>query len=398
VVERALRPLNHAKTFRVRATLQKPPNVSTSRPVKAALLVGVDEPLVVEALVPDGLGPHAVRVRIDASGVCHSDLSIATGYVPMPPPVILGHEGAGTVLEVGASVTRVRVGDRVITSFVPTCGACWYCVNDQPAFCERMIEIALTQHHDRRDGTRVFSMSGLGTFADEMVSHEWSLVPVETDLPAEQLALVGCGVMTGVGSVLNTARVRPGSTVAVIGLGGVGQSVVQAARIAGAVRVIGIDPVAMKRQTAAGLGAGDLVDPADGDVAEQVRALTGGRGADYAFEVVGRPETIVQARDVTRTGGTVVIVGMPRSDATVTLPAYSLFQDEKALLGCNFGSAHVRRDFPRIVAMIERGALDLAPMVTRTIPLEVVNDAFAAMLAGDVIRSVIVPPAPATTS
>ncbi len=359
--------------------------------MRAALLLGVDEPLVVETLTPEPLGPHDVRVRIDASGVCHSDVSIATGLVPMPPPVILGHEGAGTVLEVGDRVTRVRVGDRVISSFAPACGECWYCVHDQPNFCERMLDVAMTRHSRRAEGKLVFSMSGLGTFADEMINHEWSLVAVETDLPAEQLALIGCGVMTGVGAVLNTAQVVPGSTVAVIGLGGVGQSVVQGARVAGAARVIAIDPVAMKRATASKLGASDLVDPADGDVADQVRALTGGRGADYAFEVVGRPETMVQARDVTRRGGTVVIVGMPKFDATVTFPAYSMFYDEKRLLGSNYGSAHVRRDFPRIVSLIEGGSLDVAHMVTKTIALEDVDAAFAAMLAGDVIRSVIVP-------
>jgi S-(hydroxymethyl)glutathione dehydrogenase/alcohol dehydrogenase len=358
--------------------------------VKAALLVAVNEPLVIETLTPEPLGPHDVRVRIDASGVCHSDVSIATGLVPMPPPVILGHEGAGTVLEVGDRVTRVRVGDRVISSFIPACGECWYCVRDQSNFCERLLDVAMARHSHRDNGKKVFSMSGLGTFADEMISHEWSLVAVETDLPAEQLALIGCGVMTGVGAVLNTAQVQPGSTVAVIGLGGVGQSVVQGARVAGAARVLAIDPIAMKRQTAADLGASDLIDPAEGDVAEQVRALTGGRGADYAFEVVGRPETMVQAREITRPGGTVVIVGMPAFDATVTFPAYSMFYDEKRLLGCNFGTAHVRRDFPRLVALIEGGALDVAHMVTATIALEDVNDAFAAMLSGDVIRSVIV--------
>lgn len=371
--------------------------MSTYPVVRAAVLHQVDAPLAVEVLEPGPLGPHDVRVRVDASGVCHSALSIATGYVPMPPPVVLGHEGAGTVLEIGSAVTRVRIGDRVVTSFVPACGACWYCVNDQPQFCERMVELALTTHSCRADGTAVYSMSGLGTFADEMVSHEWSLVAVETDLPAEQLALVGCGVMTGVGAVLNTARVQPGSIVAVVGLGGVGQAVVQGARVAGAGRVIAIDPIAHKRRSASHLGASDLVDPADGDVVAQVRDLTSGRGADYAFEVVGTPETIVQTRDLTRPGGTVVIVGMPRVDATVTLSAYSVFHDEKALLGCNFGSAHVRRDFPRLVAMVERGALDLGHMVSHTIALEAVNDAFAAMLAGDVIRSVIVPPDSSST-
>jgi S-(hydroxymethyl)glutathione dehydrogenase/alcohol dehydrogenase len=369
--------------------------------VRAALLLAVDEPLVIETLTPEPLGPHDVRVQVDASGVCHSDLSIATGLVPMPPPVILGHEGAGTVLEVGDRVTRVRVGDRVISSFVPACGECWYCVHDQSNFCERMLDVAMARHSRRTagepakdgQGKKVFSMSGLGTFSDEMISHEWSLVAVETDLPASQLALIGCGVMTGVGAVLNTAQVQPGSTVAVIGLGGVGQAVVQGARVAGAAKVIAIDPVAMKRTTAAELGASDLVDPADGDVVDQVRALTGGRGADYAFEVVGRPETMVQARDITRLGGTVVIVGMPKFDATVTFPAYSMFFDEKRLLGSNYGSAHVRRDFPKLVSLIEGGALDIAHMVTKTIALEAVNEAFAAMTAGAVIRSVIVPTA-----
>jgi S-(hydroxymethyl)glutathione dehydrogenase/alcohol dehydrogenase len=359
--------------------------------VRAALLLGVNDPLVVETVTPEPLGPHDVRVRVDASGVCHSDLSIATGLVPMPPPVILGHEGAGTVLEVGAAVTRVREGDRVISSFVPACGECWYCIHDQSNFCERMLDVSMARHSRREDGKKVFSMSGLGTFADEMINHEWSLVAVETDLPAEQLALIGCGVMTGVGAALNTAQVQPGSTVAIIGLGGVGQAVVQGARLAGAARVIAIDPVAMKRTTAAELGATDLVDPADGDVAQQVQALTGGRGADYGFEVVGRPETMIQARDVTRRGGTVTIVGMPKFDATVTFPAYSMFFDEKRLLGSNYGSAHVRRDFPRLVRLIEGGFLDIAHMVTRTIALDEINEAFAAMLAGDVIRSVILP-------
>ncbi len=361
--------------------------------MRAALLLAVGEPLAVEELEPEPLGEHDVRVRIDASGVCHSDLSIATGLVPMPVPVILGHEGAGTVLEVGARVTRVREGDRVISSFIPSCGECWYCIRDRSNLCERILDVAMARHSRRTDGSskRVFSMSGLGTFADEMISHEWSLVPVETDVPAPQLALVGCGVMTGVGAVLNTAEVAPGSTVAIIGLGGVGQAVVQGARLAGAVRIIGVDPVALKRRTALDLGATHVVDPADGDVVEQIRDLTDGRGADDVFEVVGRPETIVQARDATRIGGTTVIVGMPAFDATVTLPAYGLFAEEKRLLGSNYGSASVRRDFPRLVSLVEGGALDISHVVTTTIGLDDVNAAFAAMTAGEVIRSVIVP-------
>jgi len=216
------------------------------------------------------------------------------------------------------------------------------------------------------------------------------LVKIETDLPSEQLALIGCGVTTGVGAALNTARIQPGASVAVIGCGGVGQSVIQGARIAGASRIFAIDPVELKRKTAEQQGATDLIDPAQGDPIEQVKAGTGGRGADYAFEVIGLPETILQAYGAARRGGTVIIVGMPRIDATVTFPAISLFSDEKKMLGCMYGSAQVRRDFPRLVGLVETGRLDIGSMVSRRIKLDEVNDAFRAMQAGEVIRSVIV--------
>ena len=213
---------------------------------------------------------------------------------------------------------------------------------------------------------------------------------IETDLPSEQLALIGCGVTTGVGAALMTAKVQPGSTVAVIGCGGVGQSVIQGARIAGASRIFAVDPVEMKRKTAEQLGATDLVDPADGDPIEQVKAATGGRGTDYAFEVIGLPDTILQAYNTARRGGTVVIVGMPRIEDMVTFPAMQLFSDEKKMLGCFYGSAQVRRDFPKLVDLAETGRLDIGSMVSRRIKLDDVNDAFRAMEAGEVIRSVIV--------
>ncbi|HZJ26227.1 MAG TPA: zinc-binding dehydrogenase [Acidimicrobiia bacterium] len=220
--------------------------------------------------------------------------------------------------------------------------------------------------------------------------HDSSLVKVETDLPDEQLALIGCGVTTGVGAALNTARVEPGSTVAVIGCGGVGQAVIEGARIAGAARIIAIDPVELKRKAAEQLGATDLVDPSAGDPIAAVQGLTGGRGADYAFEVIGLPETIQQAWGTARRGGTVIVVGMPRLDSQVTLPGFGLFFEEKKLLGCVYGSAQVRRDFPRFVGLVESGRLDLGSLVSRRIQLEDVNDAFRAMQAGEVIRSVIV--------
>src|SRR5437016_4888284 len=358
--------------------------------MRAAVFVGQEQPLVVEDVTPIALGPRDVTVRIAASGVCHSDVSIIHGYVPLPPPCVLGHEGAGTVEEVGPEVTRVRPGDRVVATFVPNCGRCWFCVHGKPNLCERSFETTMAPRGTRPDGTPFTAFSGLGTFADAMTVGEESVIKVDTDLPDEQLALIGCGVTTGVGAALNTARIEPGSSVAVIGCGGVGQAVIQGARIAGAGRIFAVDPVELKRKTAEQLGATDLVDPAAGDPVGQVKAATGGRGADYAFEVIGLPDTILQAYNTARRGGTVVIVGMPRIEHTVTFPAIQLFAESKKMLGCFYGSAQVRRDFPRFIDLVETGRLDIGSMVSRRIKLDQVNEAFAAMQAGEVIRSVIV--------
>lgn len=357
--------------------------------MRAAIFVGQDQPLEIEDVSPVDPGPRDVIVHVDASGVCHSDLSVMNGGLPLPPPCILGHEGTGTVESVGNEVTRVKPGDRVVASFTPACGACWYCLHDQSNLCEHMGVVATAPRVMRGDGTPMITMTGLGTFADLMTVDESSIVKVETGLPSEQLALIGCGVTTGVGAALNTAQVEPGATVAVIGCGGVGQAVVQGARIAGASRIFAIDPVELKRKSAEQLGATDLIDPADGDPVEQVKAATGGRGADYAFEVIGLPETIVQAYNTARRGGTAVVVGMPRWDSQVTLPGFGLFFEEKKLLGSVYGSAQVRRDFPRFVSLVETGRLDLNAMVSRRIHLDEINDAFRAMQAGEVIRSVI---------
>lgn len=358
--------------------------------MRVAMFVESDQDLVIEEVDAMAPGPNDVVVRIGASGVCHSDLSIINGSLPLPPPCILGHEGTGIVEEVGPSVAGFRPGDRVIASFVPNCGHCFFCVRGQANLCDQTLIVGMTPRATRADGSIAGGFTGLGTFSDVMTVHESSLVKIETDLPDQQLALIGCGVTTGVGAVLNTAAVEPGSTVAVIGCGGVGQAVIQGARIAGAARIIAIDPVELKRKAAEQLGATDLVDPAAGDPVAAVAALTGGRGADYAFEVIGLPETILQAWGTARRGGTVVIVGMPRLDSQVTLPGFGLFFDEKKLLGCVYGSAQVRRDFPRFIGLVESGQLDLSSLVSRRIQLEDVNDAFAAMQAGEVIRSVIV--------
>jgi S-(hydroxymethyl)glutathione dehydrogenase/alcohol dehydrogenase len=358
--------------------------------VRAAVFVEQDKPLSVEEVTPNPPGPRDVVVRVGASGVCHSDLSVINGALPFPPPCILGHEGTGVVEEVGEQVTTLKKGDRVIAAFVPACGTCWFCLHDRTNLCENSFTASIAPRGTRPDGTPLSAFTGLGTFAEAMTLDEAAVVKVETDLPDEQLALIGCGVTTGVGAALNTAKIEPGSSVAVIGCGGVGQAVVQGARIAGAARIFAVDPVELKRKTAEQLGATDLIDPAQGDPVAQVQALTGGRGADYAFEVIGLPDTILQAWNTARRGGTVVVVGAPRMDATVTFPAFPLFYDEKRLLGCIYGSAQVKRDFPRFIALTETGRLDLGSMVSRRIGLDEVNDAFRAMQAGEVIRSVIV--------
>src|SRR5438105_4652677 len=358
--------------------------------MQAAVFVEQDQPLSVEDVTPNPPGPRDVIVRVTASGVCHSDLSVINGTLPFPPPCILGHEGAGVVDSVGDHVTSLKKGDRVVAAFVPACGQCWFCLHDRTNLCEDSFASAMAPRGTRQDGTPVTAMTGLGTFAETMTVDEAALVKVETDLPDEQLALIGCGVTTGVGAALNTAKIEPGSSVAVIGCGGVGQAVIQGARIAGAARIFAVDPVQLKRKTAEQLGATDLIDPAHGDPVEQVKTLTGGRGADYAFEVIGLPATVVQAFLMARRAGTVTIVGMPRMDSSVTLPGWALFYDENRLLGCVYGWADPRRDFPRFIGLVETGRLDLGAMVSRRISLDEVNDAVRAMEAGEVIRSVIV--------
>ena len=358
--------------------------------MKAAIFTEPNQPLTIEDVELSPPGPRDVVVEVKASGVCHSDLTVQTGGVPIPPPCILGHEGTGIITEVGAEVTAVKKGDRVIASFVLACGTCWYCLHDRTNLCEMALGESMVPRAKRADGSMAAGMTGLGTFAEAMVLSERSVVKVGTDLPDEQLALIGCGVTTGVGAALNTAQVQPGSSVAIIGCGGVGQAVLQGAKIAGAARIIAVDPVELKRKTAEQLGATDLVDTNAGDPVEQVKALTSGRGVDYAFEVIGLPETTLQAYNMIRKGGTAVMVGMTRMEAQITLSAFALFYEGKTIVGSKYGSAQVRRDFQRFADLVETGRLDTSSMVSRKIKLDEVNEAFRAMEAGEVIRSVIV--------
>jgi S-(hydroxymethyl)glutathione dehydrogenase/alcohol dehydrogenase len=358
--------------------------------MRAAIWTGVDEALSVEEVTPLPPGSGEAVVRIDASGVCHSDHAVIHGKLPWEPPAILGHEVSGTVIEVGPDVTRVSVGDRVISSGLPACGECFMCVGGQPHLCELTFVISASPRAIRADGSKVTTFASLGGFAEMMTVPEVSLVPVRTDLPAEQIALIGCALTTGVGSVFNTAQVPPGATVTIVGLGGIGLSAVQGARIAGASRIFAVDPIAHKREAARVQGATDLIDPADGDPVEQIRALTAGRGTDHALEAVGRTDALLTAYRCARRGGVVTMVGMPPADSSLTLPGLELFLDAKEIRVSNMGSAQIRRDFPRLVALAENGRLDIASMITRRIDLDAINDAFRAMDAGEEIRTVIV--------
>lgn len=358
--------------------------------MKVAVAYEAAKPLVVEELAQPAVGPRDVLVRLSASGICHTDLNVIAGRSALPLPIVPGHEGCGIVEEVGKDVRRVRVGDRVLASVSPACGACWWCLNALSNHCEKGPSVRTKGRYELRNGKLAPAVCGCGTFAEAMVVDEASVVAVESSLPDEQLALLGCGVTTGVGAVFNTAAVTPGSSVLVIGCGGVGQSVIQAARIAGAVLIIAVDTVAARREASLRLGATHALDPAVADPVEQVRALTHGRGTDYSFEVVGRPELMQQAYEATRMEGTVVLVGMPPLGTRLTLPAMSAVFSGKKLVGSAVGGAQILRDFPRYIRLAESGKLDLGSLVSKRISLAQINHGIELMEAADGVRAVIV--------
>jgi S-(hydroxymethyl)glutathione dehydrogenase/alcohol dehydrogenase len=357
--------------------------------MKAAVAYGAGEKLVLEELDLPPLGRRDVLVRIRASGICHTDLAAIEGTTPTPFPFVPGHEGCGVVESIGADVRRVGVGSRVLASVSPACGSCWWCLNGMSNQCDRGESVRSAPRWKLADGRIATALCGCGTFAEAMVVDEASVVAVDTDLPDEELALLGCGVTTGVGAALNTAGVVPGASVAVIGCGGVGQSVIQGARIAGAATIIGIDPVASRRQASVRVGATHALDPAESDPVEQVRALTRGRGVDYSFEVVGRVELIQQAYDMARRSGTVTLVGMPPMDATWTVSAFGTVFSGKRLVGSVMGGAQILRDFPRFIGLAETGKLDLGSLVSRRLKLDEVNEGIAGLDRAEGVRTVI---------
>lgn len=357
--------------------------------MRAAIMHGVDSAVALETVHPVDPGPRDVIVQLEATGLCHSDISAVRGFLGLQPPAILGHEAAGTVVETGRDVTAVRVGDRVIASLVPVCGACYWCVNGQTHLCADTFAVRGVTRAHLAGGEAVTAMLGLGAFADRMTIDERLAVKVESDLPSEQLALIGCGIATGAGAAMLTARVRPGSTVAVIGCGGVGQAVIQGARICGASQVIAVDPLELKRLVGVSSGATDVVDPSTDDTVARVRELTGGRGVDYAFEVVGSPATVAVAYECARRGGMVTAVGIPAPQARLDLPASDFFRAEKRIVGSYYGSTQVRADFQRYADLIAAARLDAAALITHRYGLDELADAFTDLQSGQSVRGVI---------
>jgi S-(hydroxymethyl)glutathione dehydrogenase/alcohol dehydrogenase len=354
--------------------------------MRAAVLSEAGAPLEVTDLDAAPIAPNDVVVRTGASGLCHSDQSLRRAPAgTLPLPIVMGHEGAGEVVEVGREVRNLRPGDRVIAAWVASCRECYWCTHGQANLCSVFKLGAARPPWRLPDGSEVHAQSGIGTMAELMTTDARSFVKVETDLPDEQLALVGCGVATGAMAAMRAAPVTPGSTVAVVGCGGVGTSAVQGARIAGAVTIIAVDPLASKREAALRLGATDAVDPGDGDPIEAIRDLTGGRGVDVGIDTGGTPTTATLAVEATRKGGTAVCVGGARP----SVDGVSLL-NPKTVKWTLYGDADPARDFPMLVGMAEAGLLDLGSVVSRRIRLDEVMDGFEAMERGEVLRSVIV--------
>ncbi|MCC6849018.1 MAG: Zn-dependent alcohol dehydrogenase [Deltaproteobacteria bacterium] len=361
--------------------------------VKGAVMHNFMEPLKVESLKLKPLREGEIAVKMVASGVCHSDLSVVQAKLPVPPPVVLGHEGAGIVEEVGAGVTDLTPGDHVVLAWVANCGKCHYCANERTHLCEQAIQSAMLGQEAvfEMGGMDVSRMAGVGSFADHTIVRATSAIKVRDDVPLEVACLVGCGVMTGVGAAVNTAKVRPGQTVAVFGCGGVGLNVIQGAALCGAARIIAVDLAASKLKLAQQFGATDVVSAKDHpDVPSAIKELTGGHGVDYAFEVVGTSALIQQAYLSVKRGGGVVCVGVVPMGQNVEIPGAMLSLEEKSLLGCLYGSANVRRDMPLLLDLYMQKRLKIDELVSKKIKLEDVNGAFDAMEKGEVARSVIV--------
>ncbi len=348
----------------------------------------------VETVTLDAPKAGEILVKMKATGICHSDLSVINGTIPTKLPMVLGHEGAGIVEALGAGVTNVKVGDHVTMSFVPQCGDCYHCLRSEPYLCLASVPTGLMLDGTSRvrlGGKELFVMQFLGNMAEYAVVPAMCVVAIDKTIDFKAAALVGCGVTTGVGAALKTAQVKPGSTVAVFGAGGVGLSIIQGARIAGAAQIFAVDLSAEKLALAGELGATDLINAAD-DPVRTIMEMTGGIGVDYGFEAIGIPAVVDQAQKATRRGGTMTVVGVGKVTQKLELNALMFPLTSKTFKGSMYGGAEFRVDFPKYLKLYQNGKLDLDRMVTHTYSIDEAPQAFADLEAGRNARGVIVYP------
>ncbi|ANP54123.1 S-(hydroxymethyl)glutathione dehydrogenase/alcohol dehydrogenase [Streptomyces griseochromogenes] len=357
--------------------------------VRAAVLPAIGAPLEITDIELPDPGPGQVRVRLAAAGVCHSDLSLSNGTMRVPVPAVLGHEGAGTVVAVGEGVTHVSPGDPVVLNWAPSCGTCHACALGEVWLCANAMNGAADVYARTTDGTDLHPGLNVAAFAEETVVSASCVLPLPEGVPLTDAALLGCAVLTGYGAVHHSARVQPGETVAVFGVGGVGLAALQSARIAGASRIIAVDVSPGKEELARAAGATDYVLASDA-TAREIRALTDKQGVDVSVECVGRAVSIRAAWDVTRRGGRTTVVGIGGKDQEVTFNALEIFHWGRTLSGCVYGNTDPARDLPLLAGHVRAGRLDLSALVTERIALEGIPAAFDNMLAGKGGRALVV--------
>ncbi|MEU6668902.1 Zn-dependent alcohol dehydrogenase [Streptomyces sp. NPDC046727] len=357
--------------------------------VRAAVLPAIGAPLEITEIDLPAPGPGQVRVRLAAAGVCHSDLSLTNGTMRVPAPAVLGHEGAGTVVAVGEGVTHVSPGTPVVLNWAPSCGACHACTLDEVWLCANALNGAADVYARTADGTDLHPGLNVAAFAEETVVSASCVLPLPEGVPLVDAALLGCAVLTGYGAIHHAAKVRPGETVAVFGVGGVGLATLQSARIAGASRIIAVDVSPEKEELARAAGATDYVLASD-NTPREIRALTGKQGVDVSVECVGRAVSIRAAWESTRRGGRTTVVGIGGKDQQVTFNALELFHWGRTLTGCVYGNSDPARDVPVLAEHVREGRLDLSALVTDRIALEGIPAAFENMLAGKGGRAVVV--------
>ncbi|MGY6020783.1 zinc-binding dehydrogenase [Streptomyces spinosirectus] len=358
--------------------------------VRAAVLPAVGAPLEITGIDLPDPGPGRVRVRLAAAGVCHSDLSLSNGTMRVPVPAVLGHEGAGTVVAVGEGVTHVAPGAEVVLNWAPSCGSCHACSLGEVWLCANALNGAADVYaHRASDGSDLHPGLNVAAFAEETVVPAGCVLPLPDGIPLTDAALLGCAVLTGYGAVHHSARVRAGETVAVYGVGGVGLAALQAARIAGAARIVAVDVSPEKEELARRAGATDYVLASD-TTAREIRGLTDKQGVDVAIECVGRAATIRTAWDSTRRGGRTTVVGIGGKDQQVTFNALEIFHWGRTLAGCVYGNSDPARDLPVLAEHVRAGRLDLGALVTERIGLDGIPAAFENMLAGRGGRALVV--------